>query len=161
MKDHPGTLAGLAIAVLVIAADQLVKAWMMALLLDPMRILTVTDFFALAPAMNRGVAFSFFGENSGWGSVVFSALALIVSAILVRWLTQTRRIVMIIALGLIIGGALGNAIDRLRHGAVFDFLYFHAGAYSFPAFNLADSAISVGVALLLLDSLFAKRETAK
>ncbi len=161
MKDHPGTLAGLAIAVLVIAADQLVKAWMMALLLDPMRILTVTDFFALAPAMNRGVAFSFFGENSGWGSVVFSALALIVSAILVRWLTQTGRVVMIIALGLIIGGALGNAIDRLRHGAVFDFLYFHAGAYSFPAFNLADSAISVGVALLLLDSLFAKRETAK
>lgn len=152
---------GLAVAVLVIAADQLVKAWMMALLLDPAHLVEVTSFFSLAPAMNHGVAFSLFGGNSGWGQIVFTGLAVVVSAVLVRWLWSTGRWVLIVSLGMIIGGALGNAVDRVRHGAVFDFLYFHAGSYDFPAFNLADSAISVGVALLVLDSLFAKPETAK
>lgn len=154
-------LAGGILAVLVIAADQLVKAWLKVVLLNPTHIVPITGFFSLVPAENRGIGFSLFGTNSGWGSWVFSGLALVVSVIMLRWLWSVARLWLVLALGLIIGGALGNMIDRLRFGAVFDFLYFHAGAYSFPAFNLADSAISVGVGLMLLDSLFSKRETAK
>jgi len=81
---------------------------------------------------------------------------------LVRWMAHTTARLQLLALGLVVGGALGNVIDRLRYGAVVDFLYFHVGAFNWwPAFNVADSAICVGAVLLVFDSLFAKQDSHK
>lgn len=154
-------IAGMALAATLIALDQATKTWLKSLLLDPPRTIEVTSFFTLLPAWNRGVSFSLFADHDGWGAYVFTGLAVVVSIVLARWMWRGGEPHLIAALGCIIGGALGNAIDRVRDGAVFDFLYFHYGAYGFPAFNVADSAITVGVVLLLWDSLFVRRESAK
>jgi signal peptidase II len=91
---------------------------------------------------------------------VFTALALIVAAYLVWMMAKERRPLALVAQGLIVGGALGNVLDRLRFGAVVDFLYVHIGAFDWwPAFNIADSAISIGAALWVLESLFASRDS--
>ena len=86
-----------------------------------------------------------------------AALAAAVVVVLVVWLIRLRSTFLAIAVGLIIGGAIGNVVDRLRFGAVVDFLYFHAGSWYWPAFNLADSAICLGVAAILFDGLLLRR----
>jgi signal peptidase II len=154
-------LLGLAIAGLVIVLDQLTKIWMMGLVLDPPRMIPVTGFFNLVAVWNRGVSFGLFSRHEAWNAWLLSGFATIVSVILVVWLHRTERILLALALGLVIGGALGNVIDRLRYGAVFDFLLFFVGRWSWPAFNLADSAITLGVGLLLLDGLFGQRGPGK
>lgn len=139
----------LGLIALVIALDQASKLWVMdALPLgDTVR---VTGFFDLVFVFNPGAAFSFLAQHSGWQRWFFAVLALGISAWL---LTMIRRhqdeALQPTAFALIVGGALGNLIDRFVHGAVVDFLYFHAGRYGWPAFNLADSAITLGVALML------------
>ncbi|MEM9683195.1 MAG: signal peptidase II, partial [Pseudomonadota bacterium] len=110
---------------------------------------------------NRGVSFGMFGTDSPWGPVLLSALALIISACLVIWLRRVEERFLAAAIGFVLGGALGNVIDRLQYGAVADFLDFHAFGYHWPAFNVADSAITVGVVLLLYDSLFPARKAAE
>jgi len=144
----------LALAALVIALDQSTKAWVTsAFKLNEN--LVVTPFFDLVWVYNVGAAFSFLASASGWQRWFFVALALGVSAWIVTMLKQhAQERLLPAALALILGGALGNVIDRLAHGAVVDFLDFHYAGYHFPAFNLADSAISVGVALMLWQSLF-------
>ena len=108
---------------------------------------------------NRGVSFGLGNNDGAYNALLFTLLAAVVGGFLISWMARTADRWMLLALGLVVGGALGNALDRLRFGAVVDFLYVHIGAFDwFPAFNLADSAISVGAALLVLDSLFAKRE---
>jgi signal peptidase II len=115
--------------------------------------------FNLVRAHNQGAAFSMLAGASGWQRWAFSALAVAVSAALVVWLASLERRAHLLAaaLALILGGALGNLIDRLRLGYVVDFLQVHWHAHYFPAFNVADSAITVGAAILLLDALISSR----
>jgi signal peptidase II len=121
----------------------------------------LTSFFNLVLAHNQGAAFSFLNDAGGWQRWLFSAIALVA----VVWITlllrrHEKQKLFCFALALILGGALGNLIDRIVHGYVVDFLDFHWNASHFPAFNLADSAITCGAALLLWDS-FMKNKSEK
>jgi signal peptidase II len=138
----------------VIVVDQLVKAWMLHhfLLFQRVRLLPVLD---LTLTYNTGAAFSLLADASGWQRWVFVVLALGVSAVLLVWLRRvsaSRQGLLACGLALIVGGALGNMIDRVRLGHVIDFVHAHWGPHYFPAFNVADSAITVGAAVLLLDA---------
>jgi len=147
---------GLVLAILVIVLDQATKLWMYQyLVVDGVRAVTVLPFFNLVTVWNYGVSFGMFSTGSGATAWIFSLLAVIIAGGLTVWLVRADRVLLTGALGLIIGGAIGNVIDRLRFGAVFDFLDFHAFGWHWPAFNVADSAITVGVAVLFVDSLFA------
>jgi signal peptidase II len=152
---------GLVVAVIVIIADQVVKNW---LLLGPMRepqIFEITSFFNVVSAWNKGVSFSLLWMPSAFGPWILSGVAIVISLGLAVWLTRVSQIVTALGIGLVIGGALGNVIDRIRFGAVFDFLDFYLGTYHWPAFNVADSCICVGVVLLLWDGLFHGQERGK
>jgi signal peptidase II len=117
---------------------------------------TFTPFFDLVLTCNPGVSFGLF-NRTGVNSLFFSIAAALITLVLVFWLGRVRATFLAVAIGLVIGGAIGNVVDRLRFGAVIDFLYFHAGAWYWPAFNLADSAICLGVAAMLLDGMLSRR----
>ena len=150
------------LAGLIIVADQLSKWWIMVEVMNPPRViplLAVGDWgLNTVMAWNTGVSFSML---RGTGPYLLSALAVAVSVGLVIWLARLSSRLPAYAVGLIIGGALGNVIDRLRFGAVFDFIDFYVGEWHWPAFNLADSAITVGVVLLLFDALFQSPDRGK
>jgi len=112
-------------------------------------------FFNLTLAYNEGAAFSFLSDQDGWQRWLFSGLALLVTLVLVVWMKRLRtdERLLAIALALIIGGALGNLIDRMLWGHVIDFLDLYYLQWHWPAFNLADSAIVLGVSLFILDTL--------
>jgi len=138
---------GLAAAIAVV--DQATKAWL-AGALKLGESIAVTGFFNLVFVVNRGAAFSFLADGSGWQRWFFVALALAISAYLILLLPRHAADTRLAAgLAMVLGGALGNVIDRLRFGAVVDFLDVHAAGWHWPAFNVADSAICVGVGLLL------------
>jgi signal peptidase II len=146
---------GLAVALVVLVLDQALKAAMLALLPEPGAMREVTGFFNLVHVRNSGVSFGMLQSGSDLGPWLLAGFALAVCGALGVWLARAESRLLAAALGLTIGGALGNVIDRLRFGAVFDFLDLHAFGWHWPAFNLADSAITVGVAGLLLTSLLA------
>jgi signal peptidase II len=167
---------GLVFAVLAISLDQASKWWVRDVVMDPPRNIPVTSFFDIVFAWNPGIAFSMFGMAAPWWLIALFALAIVVG--LAIWLSRLTQRWPAIALGLVIGGALGNVLDRFIFKAVFDFLWFHGEAYpgfchvldavwlgalgcQWPAFNLADSAIFVGVAMLVLDGLFRREEKSK
>jgi signal peptidase II len=151
------TSLGLAAAVVVLALDQISKWWIVAVAMNPLRIWEITPFFNIVLVRNRGASFGFLGGGGEWAPWVLTAVALVIGAGLIVWLWRANRAWLAFALGMIIGGAAGNLIDRLRLGAVVDFLDFHLGdAYHWPAFNLADSAITVGVVILLADALIGR-----
>jgi len=115
--------------------------------------LRVTGFFNLVLAHNTGAAFNFLNDAGGWQRWLFTAIAVAAAVWIVRLLRQhAQQTLFCFALAMVLGGALGNLVDRVAYGYVVDFLDFYWGSYHFPAFNVADSAISVGAALLLLDS---------
>jgi signal peptidase II len=145
---------GLAIAGLVVVLDQLTK-WAILTWLE--RAIALTPFFNLVLVWNRGVSFGMFDSASRLGPWVLSGLALAVVVLLLGWLRRADHPLTAAGLGLIIGGAIGNVIDRVRFGAVIDFLDFHALGWHWPAFNVADSAICVGALLLLVDGLLMPR----
>jgi signal peptidase II len=124
-------------------------------------IVEVTGFFNLVTVWNFGVSFGMFNRGSAESAWVFALIAGAITAGLVVWLARAPERLVGSALGLIIGGAIGNVIDRLRFGAVFDFLDFHVSGWHWPAFNVADAAITIGVFLLLLDALFASKPSVK
>jgi signal peptidase II len=146
----------LVLAALVIVLDQTTKAWILTAF-HVGESVVVTPFFNLVLLFNPGASFSFLADAGGWQRWFFTALALTISAWLVTMLRRhgTGRLLPL-ALALILGGALGNVIDRARFGAVADFLHFHWNEHFFPAFNVADSSITVGVALMLWHELFGK-----
>jgi signal peptidase II len=151
---------GLLLAFLVIVVDQLTK-WVV---LGPLDLanstIAVTSFFNLVLVWNRGVSFGMFNDAGATGPWILTILALAVVVGLLYWLRQAESRVTLTGLGLVIGGALGNVIDRLRFGAVVDFLDVHMAGYHWPAFNVADAAICVGAGLLLIDSLLSpERQT--
>lgn len=114
--------------------------------------LQVSSFFDLVRYHNEGAAFSFLATEGGWQRFFFSAIAFIASVVMIYLLRKnSEQPLFCLALALVLGGALGNLYDRLTLGYVVDFLFFHIDQYYWPAFNLADSAITGGVALLLLD----------
>ena len=116
--------------------------------------IAIAPFFDLVNVRNRGAAFSFLSSASGWQRELFIAIALIAVAWIVYLLRKhSRETLFCVALAFILGGALGNLIDRIALGAVIDFLDFHVAGYHWPAFNAADSAITCGAALLIWDSI--------
>jgi len=143
---------GIGCAALVIILDQLSKPLMRDWLSGGD--IYVLPVFNLVSAWNKGVGFSLMTMTGNSGPYLLSGLAVLISIGLFIWLLRSRRPLPVVGLGLAIGGALGNVIDRLTHGAVFDFLQFHWAGYYFPSFNLADSALTIGVALLVIDGLF-------
>lgn len=144
---------GLSIAGVVIALDQLSKyALVQALAWGDL--VKMTGFFDLVRAHNTGAAFSLFADQPGWQRGFFIVVASIASAVIIYLMHRERgNALSQLALSLILGGALGNLVDRLIHGYVVDFLSFHLGTYYWPAFNVADSAITLGAILLIWDSL--------
>ncbi len=151
------TRLGLSLAALVVGLDQASKWWILADVMDPPRVIPITPFFNIVLVWNRGVSFGILNQESAWVPWLLTALALAICIGLFIWLRRADGRWLAGGLGLIIGGALGNVIDRIRFGAVFDFLDVHAAGYHWPAFNVADAAITVGVATLLIDSLIAGR----
>jgi len=117
----------------------------------------VTAFFDLVLTCNRGMSFGLFNHGQGLSVPLFSVLAAGVVVVLLFWLSRAQGEMLSIAIGMIIGGAVGNVIDRLRFGGVVDFLYFHLGSWYWPAFNVADSAICIGVFVMLFEGLLARR----
>jgi signal peptidase II len=148
---------GLLIATLVFAADQLSKYWILRVVnLDERYPIQITPFLDLAMAWNKGVSYGLLSTHMQ-GLLV--ALSVAISIMLVFWLTKTIKPVAAASYGLLIGGALGNALDRLLHGAVADFVLLHWGTWNWYIFNVADIAIVAGVALLLYDAVFEGRKT--
>jgi signal peptidase II len=152
---------GLGLAVLTVIADQLSKWFMLEIVFAERNFVPVTGFFNLARVHNRGASFGMFALSESWGPWLLSGIAVVISVVLAVWLWRANGRWLATALGLILGGAIGNLIDRARYGAVTDFLDFYVGTYHWPAFNLADSAITVGVVMLIGESLIAGRRSLK
>jgi signal peptidase II len=156
-RTLPAVVSGwrwLPLSLAVIIADRIVKLWMIHHFapLERVHLLKVLDIIL---TYNTGAAFSFLADASGWQRWLFVLLALGVSAALIVWMRRLdARVHGLLACGLalIVGGALGNMIDRIATGRVVDFIHVHWGAHYFPAFNIADSAITIGAAMLLLDA---------
>ena len=140
------------LSVLVIAADQATKALILATIREGDGI-AVTPFFSIVLAFNTGAAFSFLSAASGWQRWFFVAIALAAAVVIVVLIRRGGSLWYHTGLALILGGALGNVYDRLTLGKVVDFLLFHYAGWAYPAFNVADSAITVGAAILIFDSL--------
>lgn len=152
---------GIGAAVVVVALDQLGKYGILqhfgeAGCVD--RREPVTSFLDLVLTCNRGMSFGLFNTGPGLSVPLFSIAAIAIVAILVWWLSRVQSELLATAIGLIIGGAIGNVIDRVRFGGVIDFLYFHLGSWYWPAFNLADSAICIGVVIMLFEGLLGRRQ---
>lgn len=152
-------LAWLGLGVFVVVLDQFVKLMIVASFTYGEGLI-ITSFFNLVHVLNHGAAFSFLADQGGWQRWFFTGLAFVISIWLIAMIRrhQDER-VQPLAFALILGGAIGNVIDRVRIGAVIDYLDFHALGYHFPAFNLADSAITLGVLLMLLQQLLDGRKS--
>ena len=141
---------------LILILDFLTKQWALATLTGAGRV-EVTSFFNLVLVWNPGISFGMLQTDGELGRWLLIALALAICVILVFWLRWEQRLLPRLAIWLILAGALGNVVDRVRFGAVVDFLDFHAFGYHWPAFNVADSSIVVGAVILVVDSLFGDR----
>ena len=142
----------LAISLVVFGIDQLTKAVVLAML-DEQLPIVVTSFFNLVLVWNTGISFGMLaglGDRSSW---VLIGVTILIAAVVVVWLLRETATLPRLALALVLSGAIGNLIDRLRFGAVVDFLDFHLASYHWPAFNVADSAIVIGAGLLVVDGL--------
>lgn len=158
MGGRPLFFQGIVLTIAVIAVDQLIKWWILTSVMNPPQPIALTSFFNIVLVMNRGVSFGVLGGAPGWVAWALVAFAVLIAVALLIWMRFAHGRLLVSALGLVAGGALGNVIDRIRFGAVVDFLDFHAGAWHWPAFNVADAAITVGVLLLVLDSMKSDRE---
>ncbi len=153
-------IKGLGLAAVIMVLDQISKWWITTAVMQPPETITVLPFFNIVLAYNRGVSFGMFAAGSEAGKWMLVGVAGIITLFLLHWLYRATSTFNILALGLIIGGAVGNVIDRINVGAVVDFLDFHAYGYHWPAFNVADISIFVGAALLITESLFTRDEKA-
>ena len=154
----PGSmLPWLGLALIILIADQFTKV----LILGAYRLgdsTTITSFFNIVRAHNTGAAFSFLAAASGWQRWLFTAIG-VGATVFIVWMLRSHagQKMFSFALACILGGAIGNVVDRLLHGYVVDFLQFHWAGWYFPAFNVADSAITIGAVCLLLDELLRVR----
>ena len=155
-----GRLGWLVLSLLVLVIDQVSKAHFEGSLEMFQQIVVIPDYFSWTLAYNTGAAFSFLADGGGWQRWLFAVIAVVVSAVLVVWLKRLGRddTWLAIALALVLGGALGNLYDRVALGHVIDFILVHwQNRYYFPAFNFADSAITVGAIMLALDMFKSKK----
>ncbi|RIK94373.1 MAG: signal peptidase II [Proteobacteria bacterium] len=149
---------GLVTAIITLIIDQASKWYLLEIFRLPSRgVVEVLPFFNLTMVWNRGISFGLFPADGDHGRWFLVAFTLVVAGVVILWLKKAEDRLAALALGLILGGALGNIIDRIRFGAVADFVQLHAAGYSFFIFNVADAAISVGVALLFLDAILSHR----
>lgn len=144
---------GLFLATLSVVLDQLSKFWAQALLLNPSQSFDLFSFLTLTPAWNKGISFGLFHDSGTWSFYALTLIAVALILLLTYWLFQRKGQLFSVAIGLILGGALGNLLDRLIHGAVFDFIDVHYKGYHFWTFNIADLAISIGAFLFGIDIL--------
>jgi signal peptidase II len=152
----PLTRLGLIVAALVFAADQLTKYWVLKIVnLDERPPIQITPFADLAMAWNKGVSYGLLSTHM---QELLVALSLAITVMLVIWLAKATKPLVAASFGMLIGGALGNALDRVLHGAVADFVHLHWGTWSWYIFNVADIAIVAGVALLIYDTIFEGRK---
>jgi signal peptidase II len=152
---------GLAVALAVVVLDQLSKGWILGFFAgrpEAGHVFEITGFFNLVLTWNRGMSFGLFNNDAAMNALVFTLVAAVIVGGLLVWLRRVQDTLLAFAIGLVIGGAIGNVIDRLWRGAVVDFLDFHVAGWHWFAFNLADAAICVGVGLLVIDSLLGRRE---
>jgi signal peptidase II len=145
---------GVVVAILTLIADQISKYLIIAELQVPGNYIDLLPIFQFNLQYNTGVSFSMFSSDAVATRIALVALTLAITGVMTWWMWRVHRLWLQTALGLIIGGALGNIIDRARIGAVTDFLLFHWQDWYFPFFNLADTAITIGAVMYLLDALF-------
>ncbi|MBF7142963.1 MULTISPECIES: signal peptidase II [Pseudomonas] len=160
MAGRFGRLAWLWLSVLVVVLDQATKWYFENTLELYQQIVVIPNYFSWTLAYNTGAAFSFLADSSGWQRWLFALIAIVVSVALMVWLKRLGRADtwLAIALALVLGGAIGNLYDRIVLGHVIDFIAVHWHyEYRFPAFNLADSAITVGAIMLALDMFKGKK----
>ncbi|EDP64240.1 Peptidase A8, signal peptidase II [alpha proteobacterium BAL199] len=153
LMNRSPLVLGLTLAAITVALDRVSKVWALDAVFDPPSRITLGPFLNMVPVWNRGVSFGLLSNDSVWGPWLLGGFALVVAVALMIWLVRAEGWVLGAGLGLVIGGAVGNAIDRALYGAVVDFIDTHWGDLHWPAFNIADAAITLGVGLLLLDAL--------
>ncbi len=156
-------IAWISVALLVVVADQVTK-WAIVEWVPLYGKVPINSFINLTHQRNSGAAFSFLAGASGWQRWFFVTLATLVSGFIAHWLWRIRMqgpLVLMAGLSLVLGGAVGNLIDRMRLGYVTDFFQVWFGNWAFPSFNIADAAISVGAALLIIDAFFLTGRTKK
>ncbi len=161
MPDRVYYLGWIGLALVVVIADQWTKALALELL-DYGRPVEILPVFNITLQYNRGAAFSFLSEAGGWQRWFFTAVALVASVVIAIWLARLNREDKLLAasLSLILGGAVGNLWDRVQLGYVVDFISLHYHDWYFPTFNVADSAVTVGAGLMILDALLQSRRQA-
>ena len=145
-------------AIVIIIADQSSKWWIFEKIMQPPRIINVNEYFNLVLTWNNGISFGLFNNDNEINALIISLIAVVIIIFLIRLLSKSKSRKLSIGLGMIIGGAIGNVIDRSIYGAVMDFLDVHINVYHWPAFNIADSGITVGALILVFDSLFSQRK---
>lgn len=150
---------GCFIALIVMFCDLLSKRLIFAMIenLENADSIEVFSFFNLVKVLNHGVSFGMFSSLES-AQIIFSVIVFVITIILLIWLYRNEKMHLTFALAFIIGGALGNLYDRIKNAAVADFLDFHIASYHWPAFNLADSFVFIGVAILLIDDLFLQKK---
>lgn len=142
------------ITLLVVLLDQASKQ-LVEYMLEEGRVIELVPFVNITLAYNKGAAFSFLASAEGWQRWFFTLIAVVVSVFIIGWLRRLRRneALIAVALVMILGGAVGNVIDRILFGHVIDFVDFYVGTWHWPAFNVADSAICIGAVLMILDMI--------
>ncbi|AEM50443.1 signal peptidase II [Stenotrophomonas maltophilia] len=155
-RPHPNALVWLLLSAAIIGLDQWSKAWVLSSLPEFQPVVVIDGFWNWYRTYNTGAAFSFLSDAGGWQKYFFTALAIAISGLMAWWLRGTARgnWKAAVPYALIIGGAIGNVIDRQVHGHVVDFIQWYVGSYTWPSFNIADSAIVVGAIGIALFGLF-------
>jgi signal peptidase II len=141
---------GLILAVATLFADQLQKWYMLEVVKIGREPIEVLPFFNFVMVWNKGISFGMFQDHD-YSHIIFTIIALVIVGILLIWLRNVTNTLAALAIGLVVGGALGNVIDRIRFGAVADFFDVHVAGYHWPAFNIADAAVFIGAVLLCID----------
>lgn len=152
-------IAWISVAILIIAADQATK-WAVIEWVPLYGKVPINFFVNVTHQQNQGAAFSFLADQAGWQRWFFVVLATAVSGVMIAWLWRIRQegpIVLMAGLSFVLGGAIGNLIDRAMLGYVTDFIQVWFGSWAFPSFNVADSAITVGAVLLIIDAILSAR----
>lgn len=149
---------GLLFSLILIGLDQLSKAQIRTFLESVNGQAEILPFFNLVSVWNYGISFGMFKAGSPLGAYLLIGVALVITGFFLVWLLRAKRVFQVIACAFVIGGALGNVIDRAIYGAVFDFLDVHGFGYHWPAFNIADSAVFIGIAMIVADGLFLSRD---